>query len=161
MRIQTRRIGIDIGKVIVGRDTDEYEAGKSQTEIPGARETIAKLVADFGYKNVFLVSKAGALKQIETRIWLAENNFYRDTEINPHNVIFCLHRADKAKICKSLNLTHFIDDRLEVLSHMIDVVPHLYLFNPQPEEMSKFSEYIKYVYVVKNWIEVKERLLDP
>ena len=144
----------------MGRDTDEYEAGKNQTELPGARETIAELVADFGYKNVFIVSKAGALKQIETRIWLTENNFYRDSEVNPDHVIFCLHRADKVKICKTLRLTHFIDDRLEVLSHMVDVVPHLYLFNPQPEEISKFSEFAKYTHIVKNWVEVKEQLLD-
>jgi hypothetical protein len=46
-------------------------------------------------------------------------------------VRFCLQRPEKALHCRELGITHFIDDRTDVLEAMIGVVPNLYLFGPQ------------------------------
>ena len=54
----------------------------------------------------------------------------------PDNLQFCLERAQKAEICRDLGLTHFIDDRADVLEHLEPVVPHRYLFGPQPPEFT-------------------------
>ncbi len=161
MKTKPRRLGVDIGKVIIQRDTEEWQPNKPRQEIPNARKVIARLVSEeFGKENVFLISKADALKQIESRAWLLENNFYEDTGINPLHVIFCMHRADKAKICKTLSITHFIDDRLEVLSHLVDIVSHLYLFNPRIEETSKFPQFLPYVCEARTWKNIEELFFD-
>ena len=47
---------------------------------------------------------------------------------------FCLKRPEKAIHCRELGITHFIDDRTDVLAAMIGVVPLLYLFGPQRGE---------------------------
>src|SRR3989344_4246458 len=120
---QIERIGIDVGNVISSRDTDVLNVKKLvPEEVPNAVETISRIVAKFGPENVFLVSKCGPKNQIRIRKWLVATDFFIRTGVNPFNVVFCIHRKDKAKMAEELRLTHFIDDRLEVLGHMIEVV---------------------------------------
>jgi hypothetical protein len=64
-------------------------------------------------------------------LWLLHHRFFERTGIAPHNLRFCLQRPQKADHCVELGLTHFIDDRPDVLQCMRDVVPHRYLFGPQ------------------------------
>jgi hypothetical protein len=52
--------------------------------------------------------------------------------LDPGRVRFCRERPDKAVIAAELGLTHFVDDRVDVLEHMVGVVTHRYLFGPQP-----------------------------
>ncbi len=40
----------------------------------------------------------------------------------------CRERPEKAAVCARLGITHFVDDRLDVLTPMRGTVPHLYLF---------------------------------
>jgi hypothetical protein len=40
-------------------------------------------------------------------------------------------RREKADHARALGLTHFIDDRLDVLGHLEGLVPHRFLFGPQ------------------------------
>lgn len=49
----------------------------------------------------------------------------------PPNHVRCRKRPEKAQHAKQLGLTHFIDDRLDVLSHLRPIVPHLYWFGEQ------------------------------
>jgi hypothetical protein len=49
----------------------------------------------------------------------------------PDHLRFCFERHEKARHCLDLGLTHFLDDRLDVLAHLEGVVPHRYLFGPQ------------------------------
>ena len=46
-------------------------------------------------------------------------------------VIVALERRDKAPICERLGITHFVDDRLDVLAYM-ETVEHRYLLGPPP-----------------------------
>lgn len=40
-------------------------------------------------------------------------------------------RSGKALHCRELGITHFIDDRADVLEPMAGIVPNRYLFGPQ------------------------------
>lgn len=44
------------------------------------------------------------------------------------HVRFCRDRAGKVPICRELRITHFIDDRADVLGHLEGTVPRLYRF---------------------------------
>ena len=68
-----------------------------------------------------------------------------------------MQRADKAATAGRLGIQYFIDDRLEVLSHL-DTVPYKYLFSPQAEEMAEFEKLLVPVKVVYAWDELSKVL---
>lgn len=134
------KLGLDFGKVIMGAvkngradtsflGTTFAEAMTSQPE-PGAMEAIGRLVETFS-GNVWIVSKCGPSVENKTRGWLKHWDFYNATGFDRANIRFCRERPDKAKICKQLRVTHFVDDRLDVLEPMRGIVPSLYLFGEQ------------------------------
>lgn len=61
----------------------------------------------------------------------SHHRFFERTGIPPDNLRFCIERSQKAGHCASLGITHFIDDRADVLDHLEGVVLHRYLFGPQ------------------------------
>lgn len=135
------RLGIDFGRVINegsaqpgGDDTTflsgGFEAAMRTPAKPDAFEVIARLVPQFG-SRVWIVSKCGERIQERTRQWLDYNDFWSKTGIPPANTRFCRQRPEKAVHCKRLQITHFIDDRRDVLGHMRGTVENLYLFGPQ------------------------------
>lgn len=69
--------------------------------------------------------------QEKSRLWLRHHRFFELTGIAPENLRFCLERPQKADHCRKLGITHFIDDRPDVLQCMNGVVEHRYLFGPQ------------------------------
>ncbi len=87
----------------------------------------------------------------KARQWLKRYGF--DAVVPPKRVHFCGERNEKARICKKLGITHFIDDRLEVLSYLVGIVPHLFLFCPWAPEDKPFQHLVTEgkVTVVKSW----------
>ena len=76
----TVAIGVDIGNVIIGGDTDNDAMFSDQyltaPELPGAIETIAWLNLRSPFRGrVFLVSKCGENVQRKSREWLAGRKF--------------------------------------------------------------------------------------
>lgn len=154
-------IGIDIGGVIISNasadaDTSFYTDNYLTTpEIDGASDVIRELV-EAGH-TVHLVSKCGAAIQKKSRSWLERKGFYEKTGVQPENLHFCMQRADKASIAARLGIQYFVDDRLEVLSHL-DTVPYKYLFSPQAEEMAEFGQFLPQVKVAYSWDELNRLL---
>lgn len=146
-------IGIDIGNVITGGDTDKNvlfsERYLDVVEIPGALQGVKELFGRFN-GQVCLVSKCGGIVQAKTRHWLSHHNFYALTGVDPGHVFFCEKREGKAPICRFLGVTHFIDDRLEVLGYL-DTVRHKYLFKPNEREIARNVKYLPLVERVESW----------
>src|SRR5262249_40414761 len=121
------RLGIDIGRVIMCPTRDD---GRPDTSFLGASEAAALetpaapdmfevvpgLVRRFGGR-AWLVSKAGARIEALTRRWFEHHRFFERTGLPPEQVRFCRRREDKRAHAAELGLTHFIDDRLDVLGH--------------------------------------------
>ena len=135
------RLGIDIGRVIIdgsahpsGDDTAFFSGDEATMlatpEVPGAVETIARLVPHFDGR-VWLVSKCGPRVQARTLRWLAAHDFHRRSGVDPAQVRFCRARADKRQHCLDLALTHFVDDHPEVHAAIRGAVTHQYFFGPQ------------------------------
>ncbi|GIF00030.1 hypothetical protein [Paractinoplanes rishiriensis] len=139
METQGSRLGVDIGRVIIGGggpgggDTQFFSGDTARMlatpAVPGAFAALARLVPRF--EQVWLVSKCGERVQRHTRQWLDHHDFAGRTGIPRDNIRFCLRRPDKALHCADLGITHFIDDKLDVHQALRDVVPHRYLFGPQ------------------------------
>jgi hypothetical protein len=134
-------LGIDIGRVIIGaadssgRADTSFLSGSEETALStpasaGAFDAIAELTRAFAGR-VWLVSKCGPRIQQLTRRWLLRQSFFERTGVRPDRVRFCLKRPEKRDHCAAIGATHFIDDRLDVLEHLVDLVPQLYWFGHQ------------------------------
>jgi hypothetical protein len=138
------RLGIDIGRVIMcpadadGRpDTSFLAAADEATALavpaaPYMFEVVPELVRQFEGR-AWLVSKAGARIEALTRRWFEQHRFFERTGIAPDNARFCRRREDKRVHALELGLTHFIDDRVDVLAHLRGVVDQLLLFGTQTD----------------------------
>ncbi len=146
-------LGVDIGGVIIDKindNTDTSFFGSNYlhtTAVPGAFEALKTLS---GIYVTHLVSKCGENIQRKTLEWLAHHDFYDKTGVARENVHFCRRRNEKRGICDDIGATHFVDDRLEVLSYLSGKMK-LYLFNPNEREMQKFSHALTRVTRADNW----------
>lgn len=143
MRMGAPRLGVDIGRVIIagsaagGPDTAFLRGGLDAAlrtpAVPGAFDALALLTERFAGR-VWIVSKCGVRIEARSLAWLGHHDLWTRTGIPQDNVRFCRRRADKAPICAELGITHFLDDRADVLAAMRGVVPHLFLFATQAGE---------------------------
>ncbi len=157
--MQKEILGIDIGGVIIDRVNDKTDTSffgtnyLQTTAVPGAIRVIRRLVNERFGDAVYLVSKCGKNVEQKTLHWLAHNNFFELTGVSEDHVRFCRERHEKAGICAEFGITHFVDDRLEVLSHLT-MVGTRFLFDPRPDEVHQFSQHLKYVRQVDSWSEL-------
>jgi hypothetical protein len=126
----------------------------------GAFDAIGELAARRFGSAIYLVSKCGADVQQKSIEWLAHRGFFEATGVPADNLRFCRERHEKAAICAELEITHFVDDRLEVLSHMTSV-EKLYLFRPRESEVARFAQHLARVRRVESWKSVRDALLAP
>lgn len=161
-------LGIDIGRVIINGDNKskndtsfiQENTMEKIVETPamaGCFKAIEELVNIFE-KRVWLVSKAYPNTQRKTIAWLEANKFFERTGINPDNLVFCLERPQKAEYCREFSLTHFIDDRLDVLNYVSSEANQCFLFGQQKGDV-KIPSWVQWG---SNWPEtlrlVKESL---
>ena len=158
-------LGIDVGNLIINHrliDKDNkalYE--ERYSTIPAAEgvfDAIKKLNNEKFHGDIFLISKCTPWAQEKILAWLNDNNFYTKTGVKPENVFFCRERHEKDKICKDNDITYFIDDRLEVLSHMVGTVPHLLLYQSDQVETDGYRQFLPQVIMVESWSDVLEKI---
>jgi len=158
-------LGVDIGGVIIDRVREERDAtGRGYGDAPpveGAFAAIARLVAGRFHDRVWLVSRCEAADEPEIRAWLGARDFFRTTGVAPGRVRFCRERHEKAPICRALGITHFVDDRLEVLGPMLGIVPHLYHLRSRAAEDGRVPAIVRGVTSVAAWGEIVSALLGP
>lgn len=156
------KIGIDIGGVIIDRNRND----ESDTSLFGenylnayavkdAFQAIQRLNCGGIFKDqVYVVSKCGHNIERKSREWLAHNKFHEFTGVPAERVRFCRRRSEKAPIAQELGLTHFVDDKLEVLGYMRDVVPNRILFNPDLSEVKAMSQTAGPAVLAFSWMDV-------
>jgi len=149
----SRVIGIDFGNTIF------HTVGGKKVVFENAFEVIHRLVKS-EQTVVHIISKVTEQQKVRAIEWMAVTDFYRQTGLTPKNIHFCAERKDKAAIAAKLNLTHHIDDRPEVMSHM-DGSIYKYLFRPEAEDVLKFYNDLRrhHVKIVNTWWEVKNEFL--
>jgi hypothetical protein len=165
MSTQQPVLGIDFGGVIndgsshpSGDDTTflsgEFAEAMETPVMAGAIEGITRLNLLFGGR-VWIISKCGPRIQQRTEEWLAHHHFFSLTGVNRSQVRFCRQRPEKADHCAELGVTHFVDDRIDVLRHLVGIVDHLYLFGTRHDSDSGHS-----FTVVRSWIEAELAIGD-
>jgi hypothetical protein len=171
------RFGFDVGGVLIPIEASPFASSHTRDAedtlimdysktlpAPGALEAVAKLVATLGADRVFAVSRASAATARKTVAWMQHWRFFAATGFRADNIRFCAGRADKAPICDALGITHYVDDRLEVL-HWLSFtksVKDFLLFQPTEHEIAKtiarHKPHVRYV-TVSTWSEVVRQVL--
>lgn len=146
-----KKLGVDCGNVIFHEWT-----GKP---LPGSLETLRKIAASGEFDEIHVVSKANTLARAFFRLRLRSLDFWDHTGIPRENLHFCRRHKSKAPICKKLGITHFVDDRIHVLSY-IDPKSDRYALNPKLKRDSKrHPETVESVTTVHSWEELEKILL--
>lgn len=144
-----RVLGVDCGNVILCQGNG--------TPVAGAFDALRAIVQSGTFESVYIVSKCGQRMQENTLKWLLELNFWNHTGIPDTNIRFCREFWQKEPICRELGITHFVDDRPNVLNCLTSV-EHLYAFRPKPHRMGDYKQE-KPLIVVYSWEEVLQHLL--
>ena len=141
MHTSSLTLGVDFGRVI--NDGSSHPSGDDTSFLTGSEEEMLATPAMSGAFDaltrltkvfegrVWIVSKAGPRIQANTERWLAHHGFFATTVIPQDHIRFVRRRADKAAICAEIGITHFVDDRSEVLKTLVGIVPHLFLYGHQ------------------------------
>ncbi len=117
-----RLLGVDIGGVI-------KDSGYLDGEVPGAIDALARIQTHGGFDYLYLVSQTIVGSRWYVQRWLTQRDFWARTGIKKDSdVLFCNRWCDKALFAEELHLTHFIDDRFDVLNSMPPLVTHCFLF---------------------------------
>ena len=103
----TIRVGIDFGKTI----------GLVEEEVPykDSYSVINFLIRYYGKENIFIVSKARTEMKQKINNWLVKNKFFKLTNFEKNNLIFCDNYEDKVNIVKKHKINVFIDDHYKVI----------------------------------------------
>jgi len=149
-------LGVDIGGVIVdrvaeGSDTSFFGGRPMETPaVAGAIDCLGTLTGGAFAGRVHLVSKAGPKTADTTRRWLEHVDLFTRTGIARSNVHFVRERVEKAPICDTLSVTHFIDDRIDVLGHLSGV-PFRYLFTGGLGQRSAPRSVPRWALAIDDW----------
>jgi hypothetical protein len=129
-------LGVDVGRVIIApgagpADTSflngSEEAALATPATEACFDALARLATAFDGR-VWIVSKAGPRVAARTLRWFAHHRFFELTRIDPNQVRFCRERSQKRDHCLEHGITHFVDDRMDVLQHLLGLVPALFQF---------------------------------
>jgi hypothetical protein len=141
---------------LTDRDEDTSFFGTRPLETPavaGVFDVLAALTVQPFDGRVHLVSKAGPKVAANTSAWLAYHEFFERTGIPATHVHFVRERRDKAPVCDRLGVTHFVDDRLDVLA-LLETVEHRYLFLGGVEDQADARDVPDWATAVDTWAEL-------
>lgn len=157
-------LGVDIGGVIIeladGIDADGSMFSQNYLSTPavaGAVDALSCLAQQRFGPRVHLISVAGSRTQARSLEWLDHRGFWQSTGISRSNVHFCRKRCEKAIFCEILNITHFVDDNLDVLLYMKSV-ERRYLLNASPDKAERARKSGVKITPVVGWKEVLKEL---
>ena len=152
-------LGVDVGGVIVvladrGDDTSFFGGRPLETPaVSGVFDELAALAGGLFEGRVHVVSKAGPAVAANTRAWLVHHRFFDRVGIPPSHVHFVRERRDKAPVCRWLGITHFVDDRLDVLAEL-GTVEHRYLFTGGRSDEADVVDVPDWAVAVASWADL-------
>ena len=159
-------LGVDLGNVIIDHvgfgTTPEFFHSGNYNIIPpvsGVLDALRRLNQERFQGSIFVVYNATDVADQKIISWLKSRDFFEQTGISPERVVRTQNGRDKSSVCKLYQATHFIDDRLEVLSHLVGKVGNLYLFRPQQKEVERYQDFLRHVWQVNSWDDIVQSLI--
>jgi len=159
-------LGVDLGNVIIdhlgfGTTPEFFHTGDYNIipPVPGVHEALKRLNEKRFGCEIFVVYNATDVADQKINSWLLAHDFFSRTGISPDRVRRTQNGRNKLSICQTYGATHFIDDRLEVLSHLIGKVENLYLLRPQRKEVEQFETSLASVRQFETWDDLVQSMI--
>lgn len=150
---KAEKIGFDIGGTIFRRMEGHMFLDH------GALRVMRRLIHERFDTKSYIVSKVTPEQKVCVLKAMEREGLCEITGLPSEHIYFCPERADKAPICAALGITHFIDDRPEVLAYMKGIVPHRILIRGLHEEWKQFKSKLDGVIQVNDWADIEKHLL--
>lgn len=123
------KIGIDIGRVIIGGDGEDTLFTEDYLNTPMVEGAESALFSLFDEDHeMHLISKCGEKVEEKTLTWLFFHGWLHNGIIPLHRMHFVRKRHLKAPMAQALELDIFIDDRQDIIDSMDGIVEHRILF---------------------------------
>ncbi|PIP87348.1 hypothetical protein COW81_00715 [Candidatus Campbellbacteria bacterium CG22_combo_CG10-13_8_21_14_all_36_13] len=158
-------LGVDLGNVIIDHvgfgTTPEFFLYGDYNTIPpvqGVFDALRCLNQERFHGSMFVVYNASDVADQKIISWLRVHNFFERTGVSSERITRTQNGRNKSSVCELYQATHFIDDRLEVLSHMIETAPNLFLYQPDQAEIDEYREFLSRVVRVESWAELVEKI---
>ncbi len=156
-------IGLDIGGVIteppVNPGSEDAFTGTDHLLVPKVKDSFAVISELTKRHRVVIISRAGPTVQRKTTEWLFHHGFFQKTGVRERDIHYTLTRDEKTRIARREDVTHFVDDKLEVLGFMMGMVPNLYAFRAPQIHKNKMPYVASQVTHVDSWQELRRIFL--
>ena len=132
-------LGIDLGGVVIAEIWGmswvplSLPTFRRVQPIATAKESIARLVERFGKERIHIVSQCRGFHRDRALEWLEHHGFVPEL-FTIERIHFCDRWQEKVAICAELGITHFVDNKPQVL-RSLDGVPNKHLFRSWPEAL--------------------------
>lgn len=160
-------LGVDLGNVIIdhvgfGTTNEFFMTGDYNIipPVPWVFDALRQLREKRFGNNMFVVYNATDIAAQKIVSWLELHDFFNKTGIPQDQVKKNLNGRNKSSVCEFYKTTHFVDDRLEVLSHLVGKVENLYLFKPQAQEIEQYCTFLPNVILVETWQEILRAMTE-
>lgn len=150
MKLSEIVLGLDMGGTI------HHKVSGETVPMPHAFRVINDLRQRV--KAIYIVSRVSDEQSLQAFNWLHKVDFFGATGLTPNKVHYCYERLDKGPICWKLGVTHFVDDRPEVMFGLQSTVER-YLMNPSPYDMETFKDRIPGMTIVHDWLTLENLIL--
>jgi hypothetical protein len=124
---------------------------------PHVEDVLPRLVEKA--EATYFVSKVNEEQKARSIKWFDESQFCERMGIPRENVFYCEERKDKGPICKKLGVTHFVDDRPEVMAYLDPAIFKI-IFSPQISHLFSWFNMLVNCKVVTNWLQVEGLLKE-
>lgn len=159
-------LGVDLGNVIIdhlgfGTTPEFFHMGDYNIipPVPGVIEALRQLNEERFGSEIFVVYNATDVADQKIISWLRAHDFFSKTGIQSNRVRRTQNGRNKLSVCQMYGATHFVDDRLEVLSHLVGKVDNLYLLRPQLKEIVQFETSLSSVRQFETWSELVQSMI--
>jgi hypothetical protein len=142
-------VGIDLGNTII----------KHRKPLPDAFRVIRRLIDERFGERLHIVSRVDEQQEIRARAFVTGHEFQSALGIPLTRVHFCRERHEKGPICERLRITHFIDDRPEVMVYMPTSVIRKVLFDPDQADLDTCASLLGDFNIARSWLDVERLLL--
>ena len=160
---RTAVLGIDIGGVVtkipIGSNRDDSFLGKDPLLTPKMEDSFTVISELAKQYRIVFITRAGGPTRRALADWFRDQQFFESTELSMGRVFYTSTRDEKIGVAMDQGVTHFIDDRLEVLMGMLGIVPNLIAFQARPSDKERYSFTSQKVLHADSWNEVRRLLL--
>lgn len=150
----SKHVFLSTNHLLKHEEIDDFLRGCSHL-LENAISSLRTLVSRVGAENVWVVSRCNEVEEVINRRIMRVLDVFCRTGIPVTHMHCVLLRHEKAGVCARFGIEGFVDDRGEVLSALVGVVPCLIWLDPSEEDERLWGDKLRgKVIIARSWEEI-------